>query len=77
LQLKLRRQAGLTRSEFADAVPKELAGIAEAVFDEYRKESYAPSFRLSPEADLRKSFDQESEDVIGVRLNSIQYPHPY
>jgi hypothetical protein len=64
LQLKLRRQAGLTRAEFADAVPTERAGIAEAVFDEYRKESYASSFKLSPETNLRKAFDQGSEDIF-------------
>lgn len=64
LQLRLRRRAGLNRSEFVAAMPVAGMDVAEDVFDEYRKESFASSFKLSPDCDLRKVFTQESDDIF-------------
>ena len=64
LQLRLRHQAGLARSEFIAAMPARGAETAQYVFDEYRKESYSSDFKLSPECDLRRAFAQDSEDIF-------------
>lgn len=65
LQLRLRRMRGMTRPEFANffADNQDGARVAECVFDEYRSELFGSGFTLSPDTDLGRAFDQESEDI--------------